>query len=187
MPTVIVDTIPIEYCVRESKRAKRISISVKWDGNCEVVVPHGRRVKNGAIEELVDRHKYWMLEHITSLCKNKTKIPLSHQGTPRQLVSSNTKTLVHGRVKTHCLKYPFQVSEIKFRAYKSQWGSCSSRGRLGFHYKLSLLPDQLADYVIIHELCHTIHFNHSKDFWAMVEVFCLEYKKCRKELREYLL
>jgi hypothetical protein len=74
---------------------------------------------------------------------------------------------------SHCQLTPISY---KVRFYKSRWGSCNSRGELSFNYLLMLLPCWVIDYVIIHELCHLQHLNHSKDFWQLVECYCPNYK-----------
>lgn len=74
---------------------------------------------------------------------------------------------------------------IKFRHMKGRWGSCSSDGILTFNILLVQLPWEQIDYVIIHELSHMRHMNHSKEFWSEVESKCPNYKQTRKELRKY--
>ena len=66
-----------------------------------------------------------------------------------------------------------------------RWGSCSSKGRLSFHYKLILLPRRLARYVVVHELCHLREMNHSPRFWALVEQSLPEYQALRRELKRW--
>ena len=68
---------------------------------------------------------------------------------------------------------------------RSKWGSCSSSRQIRLNWRLIMLPDGLSDYVVIHELCHTKHMNHSAEFWTCVEYFVPDYKKRRKLLKEY--
>lgn len=74
---------------------------------------------------------------------------------------------------------------ISFMSAKCRWGSCSNKQHLKFNYKLAMLPQNLINYVICHELCHTIEFNHSKKFWILLEK--LGYKKTdvKKMFNEY--
>lgn len=62
----------------------------------------------------------------------------------------------------------FTVGKVEVRAQKTRWGSCNDRGDIQLNYKLLFLTPQLAQHVMIHELCHTVHMNHSVDFWALV-------------------
>lgn len=74
---------------------------------------------------------------------------------------------------------------VKIRNYKSRWGCCDSKGNIVFNYKLFMIPQNLREYVIIHELCHLKHHNHSALFWGLVETYLPNYKSLRKELKNY--
>ena len=73
---------------------------------------------------------------------------------------------------------------VAIRDTKRCWGSCSSLGNLNFSYKLLFLPDCLADYIIVHELCHLKEMNHSPKFWFEVEKIIPHYKDLVIELRK---
>lgn len=77
-----------------------------------------------------------------------------------------------------------KFEEIRIKDQKSRWGSCSSKGNINFNYRIIMAPDEVCDYVVIHELCHLVHMNHSKDFWNLVESVCPSYKQCIKWLQE---
>lgn len=74
--------------------------------------------------------------------------------------------------------------ELHIKDQKSRWGSCSSRGSLNFNWRILMAPESVCDYVLIHELCHLTHMNHSKEFWQMVERYCPEYKQYKLWLKE---
>jgi predicted metal-dependent hydrolase len=69
---------------------------------------------------------------------------------------------------------------IKIRQYRARWGSCNSKGELSFNYLLMMLPVHVIDYVIIHELCHLQHLNHSKNFWQLVATYFPNYKQAKE-------
>lgn len=75
-------------------------------------------------------------------------------------------------------------SQLKFNQPKSRWGSCSSKGVINLNWKLIVFRHEIIDYVIIHELSHLTHMNHSKAFWKLVAEHCPDYKKLRTELRQ---
>ena len=77
------------------------------------------------------------------------------------------------------------AKSFSVRAYKRRWGCCDLKGNVTFNYLLFMLPHRLQNYVIIHELCHTVRFNHTPEFWRLVERFEPDYKKIRTELKGY--
>ena len=99
------------------------------------------------------------------------------------------RSVWHTRVKK---KKTFEFSQImnvrynsvKIKNYKSRWGSCSSKGDISFNWKIIFAPENIIEYLVVHELSHLIHFNHSKLFWSKVEEFQYNYKENRKWLKE---
>jgi len=80
--------------------------------------------------------------------------------------------------------YKFEINRVAIKNTKTRWGSCSSKKNLNFNYKIIYLKPELADYLIVHELCHLGQFNHSKKFWALVSQTLPDYAKINKELKK---
>lgn len=76
-------------------------------------------------------------------------------------------------------------ARITIRDQKTRWGSCSSTGTLSFNYRLMFAPLRVLDYVVVHELCHLTHMNHSREFWSLVASVQPDYKIYRRWLREH--
>ncbi len=76
--------------------------------------------------------------------------------------------------------YNFEFNRISIRNQKTRWGSCSRKKNLNFNYRIMYLPEKVIDYIIIHELCHLKEFNHSKNFWNLVQVALPDYKEIKK-------
>lgn len=74
---------------------------------------------------------------------------------------------------------------ITIRDQKTRWGSCSSTGTLSFNYRLMFAPPRVLDYVVVHELCHLTHMNHSRDFWNLVASVMPDYKQYKTWLKEH--
>lgn len=86
------------------------------------------------------------------------------------------REVIHGRLAYWSAYTGFVYNRVAIRDQKRCWGSCSAKKNLNFNYKLIFLPPQLMDYVIVHELCHLKHMDHSSNFWAEVEKHFPSYK-----------
>ena len=75
-------------------------------------------------------------------------------------------------------------SNVNIKSFKAQWGNCSHQGLIQYNWRLLLAPHDIIDYVVIHELCHLIHHNHSKDFWLCVARYLPHYKEKRSWLKK---
>ena len=91
------------------------------------------------------------------------------------------------KVKRYNEIYQYRLARISIRNQKTRWGSCSKSGNLNFNYKILFLEEQLADYIVVHELCHLQELNHSQKFWNLVAQVFPNHKQLRGELRRKVL
>lgn len=98
-------------------------------------------------------------------------------------VREHARALVHARIQYFNEHYQFRVGKVFIKNHKSRWGSCSEKGNLNFNYKIAFLPLELADYIIVHELCHLAEFNHSERFWGHVARTIPDHTHRRRHLR----
>jgi predicted metal-dependent hydrolase len=104
-----------------------------------------------------------------------------------ELHKEDARALVHAKIAQFNSFYQHTIKKVFIKNHRSRWGSCSSKGNLNFNYRLVHLPEHLADYVVVHELCHLKCFNHSADFWTLVAQALPDYKKLRAELRKVVI
>lgn len=95
------------------------------------------------------------------------------------------KQHIPARVKELALKYKFTYNKVFIKNIKSRWGSCSKKGNLNFSLHLMCLPYELIDYLILHELAHTVEHNHSKKYWAVLDNIYGNAKAVDKKLKQY--
>ena len=76
-------------------------------------------------------------------------------------------------------------SGLSIKKYKARWGSCNNKGHINLNYLLMMTPDFVIDYVIIHELCHLKHMNHSAQFWQLVAYHCPNFKQAKQWLKQH--
>lgn len=103
----------------------------------------------------------------------------------RHALSVEEVALIRGLIAVHAPALGVSPGRIAIREQKSRWGSCSSRGNLNFNWKLMLAPPEALEYVVVHELCHLIEFNHSARFWRLVESRLPEYEGAKKWLKDH--
>ena len=96
-----------------------------------------------------------------------------------------TKEIVTSRIKYFSELMQVNYSRVKIDNSRAKWGSCSSTAEIKFNLRLSMLPYKVIDYVVIHELCHLLEFNHSKSFYKIIESIMPDYKIHRARLKEY--
>jgi len=87
------------------------------------------------------------------------------------------------KVTVYSQKTSLTPTSIKIRQYSARWGSCNNRGELSFNYLLMMLPAHVIDYVIVHELCHLQHLNHSKEFWQLVGKYFPNYIQAKQWIK----
>ena len=88
------------------------------------------------------------------------------------------------RVAFYAPKLGVQPTGLRINGAKGRWGSCSGKNSLNFSWRLMLAPEHCVNYVVVHELCHILHHDHSAAFWREVERFFPDWKECRRQLAE---
>lgn len=94
------------------------------------------------------------------------------------------RALVKNRLAHYNELYGFGINRVAIKNSKSRWGSASKKGNLNFNYRVVLLPPDMADYVVVHELCHLGEFNHSPKFWALVARAVPNYKTIKARFKK---
>lgn len=172
----------IDYNLRKNRRTKRLRLTIYCDGSLAVSAP--RRLSLGVIENYILQKSDWVLSKL-KIFKRKTESGIfgktSASDYPR--LKKAALELAQKKVVEFNRYYNLSYCRISIRNQKTRWGSCSRKGNLNYNYKIALLPERLADYIIVHELCHLKEFNHSRRFWDLVAQTMPDYKQRRKEIK----
>ena len=158
---------------------------MQGDGTCTVTVPF--RVPLFLAERFVQEKRAWIVEKQTEMKKRAGERRQFADLRPFREAKSDALRFATQRVAELNTHYGFTYRNVSVRNQKTRWGSCSKRGNLNFNYRILYLPPHLADYLIVHELCHLKEFNHSRKFWQLVEKVFPEYCELRRELKKYSL
>lgn len=116
---------------------------------------------------------------------NETQLQSALQSFIKKILRKQAEAYLPRRLQTLAETHGFSYRNVRFSSAKTRWGSLSSNGTLSLNISLMNVPLDVVDYVLIHELCHTRHMNHSKTFWQLVESCHPDFKKHRKELKQY--
>lgn len=166
------------YEIIRSNR-KSIAIQIKPDGKILVRCP--KRMRLEEVRSFVESKSAWIGKHFASLPPQEEKF------TRMQLEALREKTgeLVTRRAEYFAPLVGVTYGRISVRTQHTRWGSCSSKGNLNFNALLALAPQEVLDYVVVHELCHRKQMNHSTDFWAEVERVQPDYRLHKQWLKEH--
>ena len=166
-------TIP--YTLQRS-RIKNLYIYIR---NGKVIVKAPLRLSDKYIEEILNKKSKWIYE---SLEKNKNKAKKEKE----EKITKEDVERLQKIVKENICKYSKILGKspkkVRIRDLKYAWGSCSSNQNISINLKLATKDEKAIEYVVLHEMCHLIHMNHSKSFWNLVEKNMPEYKEYKKLL-----
>lgn len=171
-------------------RSARKSLGLEVRDANTVLARIPTRVSDRELKAFVENHRSWILEKTEVMAEREEKRK-STPAPPPELLSKTDRMKIQlkigKRVRHYCEAMGVTVGYVTVKNQKTRWGSCSAKGNVNFNYQLAFLPDELLDYVVIHELAHRRHMNHSRAFWAEVEKYCPDYLERREQLKEYSL
>lgn len=165
--------------IRSARRT--IAICIQKDGSVIVRAPY--RLPRTAIETFVEKKQKW-IEAQQKKCEERQSGRIEVIREERVCGMEKAREVIARRTAHFAEVMGVGYGRITIREQKTRWGSCSSAGNLNFNWKLILLPPEVLDYVVVHELAHRREMNHSENFWKIVEQVLPDYKECRKMLRK---
>lgn len=171
-----------EVSVIKSKR-KTISIQVKPN---EVIIRAPTRMKQNEIEKFVEIKRNWIEKHLQSVSEKQKLFENIEPYSEEEIkyFIARAKEIISPKVEFYANKIGVTYNRITIRCQCTRWGSCSSKGNLNFNCLLVLLPDEIIDSVIVHELCHRKQMNHSAKFYAEIEKVFPDYNRCHQWLKQ---
>ncbi len=182
--TIELEKRTLAYTLRLSKRAKSLRLSIACGGIFTVSAPLGMR--QSVVDAFILEKSEWVLEKIRYFTQFPRKQVQGKQNRNKHFTEhkERARELVHQRLAHFNQFYKVAWRKVSIRNQRRRWGSCSQRGNLSFNYKTLFLSSHLADYIIVHELCHLGELNHSRKFWDLVSKVMPNHHNLRKELRQ---
>lgn len=185
MADTIHTTGGILHTRRSSTRARRLGLTVYPDSRVIIVVPHG--MPENIITCFIRRYAKWIRKQLKELKKYRDHSFLPSRRRDYLKYKERARMFVHDCLRRHEHVYGLKYDRVSIKNLRRNWGSCSAKRNLNFNYKLIHLPEPLAEYIVVHELCHLAEFNHSKRFWTLVAKAIPDHKIRRKALKKYLV
>jgi len=167
-------------------KSKRKTISIEVSSDAEVIVRAPKRMPDGAIRAFVESQQDFIEKNLRKMKMRKAaleQIPRISEE-EREALRRRAKEVIPERVRFYAPLVGVDYQRITIKSQRTRWGSCSAKGNLNFNLALLLVPPEVLDYVVVHELCHRLEMNHSARFWKQVERVYPAYKTCRKWLKD---
>lgn len=170
--------------VRKNPRSRRMTLRVSPRGGVVVTIPHFVRYISGL--EFFQAKKDWVLKVRQ---RQSERIGSGHIPAPEEIeaLRKAAKEFLPKRLRELAETHSFEYNSVRIKHNSSNWGSCSHKGNINLNLNLMRLPDELRDYVILHELCHLRHPDHGFGFHALLESICPGHLAKQRELRNYSL
>ena len=179
-----------EVTLSRTLRARRVSISVRATGVVRLSFPYGVSQKRAL--EFLEQKAGWIEAARERLARKRaampSQLPSAEQKARIEELRRAAKADLPGRIARLSEATGLKYEKLSIRASRTKWGSCSGRNHISLSLFLMTLPEHLRDYVIVHELCHTVHHNHSPRFHALVDRLVGGHEKAlNKELRAFTI
>jgi predicted metal-dependent hydrolase len=166
----------------KNPRARRYVIRVNADGSVRITVPRWGSRRHA--ELFAEEQRPWI---------EQQRARVDERGTPRLAYTSEAIKELRQQASVElpahlndlAAYHGLVVPRVSVRNQRSRWGSCSPSGHISLNWRLVLMPDEVRDYVLVHELMHLRRLDHSRHFWRLVAHACPNYQNARKWLREH--
>lgn len=161
---------------------KKVSLEIGVDMKIRVRAPI--KMKNADIERFVTEKMSWIEKRLKVMyAYDKSEQKVFTDDEMRKL-KEKALSVILPSVEKYAKIMSVSYGKISIKSQRTRWGSCSSKGNLNFNCLLACCPNEVVEYVIIHELCHLKYMDHSKNFWNTVGKYCPDYENHIKWLNE---
>lgn len=161
-------------------RRKTLALQLRPDGTLLVRAP--LLTSRRKIESFLREHEDWVEQQREKLARAERAEKLSRE--ELEALKKQARPVFLARTAFYAPLVGVRAQRVMVRSQRTKWGSCSARGGLNFNCLLLLAPEEVLDYVVVHELCHLLEMNHSPRFWAEVKRVLPDYAAARKWLRQ---
>lgn len=168
-------------------RSARRTISLEITPSGQVLVRAPRYMSETEIRKFIEAKSSWLEKHLQKQEEDLGSVQAEGRFTEQEVekLIKLAKQVIPEKVAYYSRLMGVTYGRVTIRKQKTRWGSCSREGNLNFNCLLMMVPPEVLDYVVVHELSHRLEMNHSARFWAQVEKVIPDYRKSRKWLKEH--
>lgn len=173
----------MNYTIKRAHR-RSISVSVKNDGSVLVKAPYF--MSETAVKKFLQEKQDWINKRLILLEERRNEAQKLGFFSAEEIAAIRRRAvkIIPERVAHYSELSGISYGRISIRLQRTRWGSCSARGNLNFNCLLVLMPPEILESVVVHELCHRRHMNHSKAFYAEVLHLFPDYRRCSAWLKQ---
>ena len=176
LPEVAGPDTPVEFYFVRHHRARRYVLRLDSDGRARVTIPRGGSERAATAFGL--RHLQW-------IAGQRARIrPLGLSPDERRRLRARAELELPARLLGLAVGYGLTAVRISVRDQRTRWGSCGCNGHISLNWRLTLMPEWVRDYVMIHELMHLRRLDHSPEYWRLVADACPDYSRAQAWLRQ---
>jgi len=157
-------------------------VAIEVTSDLSVILRLPQRYPEKEIPALLERHSAWIEKAVAKRMHNNAVHPMPDEQTAKELIQK-ANDILPGKVQYYSAMTGLVPSGMRITSAKKRFGSCSGRNSVCFSYLLMQYPDACIDYVVLHELCHIKHHNHSKDFYELIKKYMPDYREREKLLK----
>ncbi len=167
-------------------RSSRKTVGLKINNSRNITLTFPRQFTDSDIEDFLEKRRCWIDHYVVKarLRELETEdLPRLTYDDLRQLANA-TLSLLQPLLDEYIPLLRVSVKRVTVKAQRTRWGSCSAKGNLNFNCLLALTPDYVQRYIVVHELCHLLHMNHSPAYWMEVARILPDYQMAEDWIKE---
>lgn len=190
-PIIIEGTekFPAIFCEVVRSKRRTVALEVSRDGAVKLRLPY--RYPEKMALEFLERKKSWLFRAVEEVSRRNEREREAQAACPvitpaeEQAYRSRAKVILTQKADYFAKKMGVTYEKLTVKDQKTRWGSCSAKGNLNFNWHIILAPEPVTDYVVIHELAHRIHMNHSAAFYQTIAAVMPDYRRQERWLKEH--
>ena len=159
------------------RQARRYVMRVRPDGDLRVTIPRGG--SKAEAQRFVEQHRTWAERQRARALAAKRPASLDRE------LRARAESELPPQLLALAARHGLAVRRVSIRDQRSRWGSCSPTGHISLNFRLLLMPPDVREYILIHELMHLRRANHSRAFWRLVEAACPGFRAAERWLRTH--